>query len=724
MAAEPDQKLLHRIADTLRKRDPSRDGLRRALRAGIAVPLAATVSFLVAGDNQAPVFTLVGSIALLIVADFPGSTGTRALAYGGLGFNGLVLIALGTWAAPHPLVAVLLCFALGALVSFLGLLSEVVAAGQRSTLMVFLLPVSMPVGPLNDRLLGWLLALLVCVPAALFLFPPRYTTELRHHAALVCAALADRIEAGDIQAEGAGDRVTEAMDTLRAEFLSSAVRPMAMTAGSRSLIRVVSNLQWLTNRVNADSGRLLAHIGPLSVAVLRSSAEVLRSPQAAHAAELSQVVAAHRLIAYAHYDNDIHDILGEADDAAAVQLGRTLLSRRTMSATIGLTGSIIATATAMDARPLIDRILGRGLPETGIADRVATRRSAWLSLIGYLQTRSVTVINSLRIGLALALAVIVTLVLPVQNAMWVILGALSVLRSSAAGTRTTVVRAVTGTVIGFVIGATIIAIVGVNPVVLWTLLPLATFGSTYVMTVGSFTASQAMFTMQVLIVFNLMRPIGWQIGLIRVEDVVLGALVGLAVSMLLWPGGAQTAMHRAVGDAITACSRYLAAAVTRVTRGETPQTQQAVTELGAAALTAARTHGDAVRVYLSETAGASNAGQLASASRIPRLRTSADLIADIVPPPPGVYPRTRKVLEQHTRALCARIETGDATGDSTAKSVGLLPDISEEFVPALRAEAAVTLDAQDAALPLVTVAANIGELELTYPAITEPVEVS
>lgn len=725
MAAESEPKLFRRIADTLRKRDPSRDGLRRALRAGIAVPLAATVSFLVAGDTQAPVFTLVGSIALLIVADFPGSTGTRALAYSGLGFIGGLLIALGTWAAPHPLVAVLLCFAVGALVSFLGLLSDLVAAGQRSTLMVFILAVSMPVGPLTDRLLGWLLALLVCVPAALFLFPPRYTTELRHLAALVCAALADRIEAGDAQGEeeeraAAGDRVNEAMDALRAEFLSSAFRPMAMTAGSRSLIRVVSNLQWLTDRVNSDSGQLLAHIGPLSVAVLRTSAEVLRSPEAARAAELSQVVAAHRLIAYAHYDSDIHDILAEADDAAAVQLGRTLMSRRTMSATIGLTGSIIATATTMDARSLADRILGRGLPETGIADRVATRRSVWLSLIGYLRTRSVTVINSLRIGLALALAVIVTLVLPVQNALWVVLGALSVLRSSAAGTRTTVVRAVTGTTIGFVIGAAVIAVVGVNPVVLWSLLPLATFGSTYVMTVGSFTASQAMFTMQVLIVFNLMRPIGWQIGLIRVEDVAIGALVGLVVSMLLWPGGAQSAMHRAVGDAVTACSRYLAAAVFRVTRGGSPQTQQAVAELGAAALTAARTHGDAVRVYLSEMAGASDAGELASASRIPRLRTSADLIADIVPPPPEVFPRTRKVLEQHTAALCARIEAAD----STVGSVGLPPDISEEFVPVLRAEAAVTPAAEEAALPLVTVAANIGELELTYPAITEPVEVS
>lgn len=694
------------IADRLRVRDPSRDGLRRALRAAIALPLAATVSFLVAGDTQAPVFTLVGSIALLIVTDFPGSAATRGVAYAVLGLTGVVLIALGTWADPHPVVAVLLCFVVGALVSFVGLLSEMVAAAQRATLMVFLLPVSMPAAPLGDRLLGWLLALAICVPAALFLFPPRYSTELRHHAALVCSALADRIDGGDDGS--AGERVADSMAVLRSEFLSSAFRPMALTAGSRSLIRVFSNLQWLSDRVDGATGNLLGQIRPLSVAVLRGSAEVLRSPDGTRAAELTRVVAAHRLIAYAHYDNDIHDILDEPDDAAAVELGRTLLSRRTMSATIGLTGSIVATATAIDARPFADRILGRGLPETGVADRVHTRSSVLRSLLGYLRTRSVTVLNSLRTGLALALAVVVTMVLPVQNGLWVVLGALSVLRSSASSTRTTVKRAVLGTVIGFVIGAALITAVGVNPVVLWILLPVATFASTYSLTVASFTTSQAMFTMQVLIAFNLMHPIGWQIGLIRVEDIVLGALVGLTVSMLLWPGGARTAVHRAIDGAVTACSRYLAAAVTRVTRGASPQTQAEVTALGAAALTAARTHGDAVRVFLLETNGVSEPGELDSASLIPRLRTTADLIADIVPPPAGVYPRTRKVLEQHAETLCARLEGGDQSAAA--------PAMSEDFVPALRAEAATTPGAEAAALPLVTVAANIGELELTYPA--------
>jgi hypothetical protein len=701
----PGARLLESSLESLRRRDPGYDGLRRASRAAIAIPLAALVSYLVAGNSQAPVFTLVGSIALLIAADFPGTVGSRALGYLGLGINGVVLIAVGTWVAPHPLLAVPLCFAVGAVVSFLGLLSEIVAAGQRATLMVFLLPLCTPPGPVDDRLLGWLLALLICVPTALFVFPPRYSTALRDLAAVVCIALADRIDGASTPAD-----VDAAMTALRTEFLGNAFRPVALSAGSRGLIRVVSNLAWLCDHVGEQTGALLGSIRDDSVAVLRGSARVLIAGDRAAAAMLAGVVAEHRATAFRQYANDIGDILGEPDDAAAVARGRELLSRRTMSATIGLTGSIIATATAIDARPLVDRLLGRGLPETGIADRVHSKRTALAALFGYLKTRSITVLNSLRTGLALSLAFLVTLILPVQNGLWVVLGALAVLRTSASTTRTTAVRAVAGTVIGFLAGAGLIAMVGVNPVVLWSLLPAVTFGSTYVMRVGSFTASQAMFTMQVLIVFNLMRPTGWQIGLTRIEDVVLGALVGLVVSVLLWPGGAQSAVQRAFAGAVDACARYLAAAVAAVTRGPDALTDASadsiVAETGREALTAARTHGDAIRVYLSETNGTIDPALLDIANRIPRLRTAADLIADIVPPPDGTYPRTRKVLEEHTAALCARMQGEDS---------GLVADISTEFVTTLRAEANFP-GAADAALPLVTAAANIGELELIYPA--------
>jgi len=94
-----------------------------------------------------------------------------------------------------------------------------------------------------------------------------------------------------------------------------------------------------------------------------------------------------------------------------------------------------------------------------------------------------------------------------------------------------------------------------------------------------------------------------------------------------------------------------------------------------------------------------------------RIRTAADVVADVVPPPLDVYPRARAVLEAHTDAICARLDGSNPTA--------ALPPISDALVPALRTEATAGPHGQlavSAALPLVTVAANIGELELTYPA--------
>ena len=170
--------LWRRAVDRIRQRDPEFDALRRAGRAAIVVPVAAAVGFAAGGGSQTPLFTIFGSVALLILVDFPGNRPARALAYAGLGFNGLVLITLGTLVAPHPWVSVAVMFVLGVVVTFSGVLSEIIAAGQRATLLTFVLPACTPVGPIADRLLGWLIALAVCVPAALFVFPPRHHDEL------------------------------------------------------------------------------------------------------------------------------------------------------------------------------------------------------------------------------------------------------------------------------------------------------------------------------------------------------------------------------------------------------------------------------------------------------------------------------------------------------------------------------------------------------------------
>ena len=704
--------LWSRAKDRINQRDPEHDAFRRAIRAAIVLPIAAAVGFAIGSGSQTPLFAIFGSVALLITVDFPGNRPARALAYGGLGINGFVLITIGSLVAPIPWLAVLTMFVLAVVVTFSGVLSESVAAGQRSTLLTFVLPACTPVGPIPERLLGWSIALALAVPAAMFLLPPRHHDELRRHAALTCRALADRLEGA-----ATSDDVSSAMGALRANFLGADFRPVGLTAGSRALVRVVDDLQWLSDRITDTSGELLAEMRDPLVQVLRESARVLSTPRVAdrdaHRASLANALAVQRLIAQSRYRDDIVEILGETNDATAIGVGRKLLTRRTVSGCVGATGRVIGLAAAADARPVWARVLGRRLPESGAADRVLSESQALTSLPGgFLATRAVVVRNSVRTGLGLALAVAVTHVFPVEHGFWVVLGAMSVLRSSALTTGTRVVRAVVGTTIGFLLGVAFIELMGVDPIVLWAALPVVAFGSAYVPEVASFVAGQAMFTMMVLIIFNVISPSGWQVGLIRVEDVVVGALVGAVVSLLLWPRGAAARVSRAVDAAIGAGATYLTVAVKRVTRGASESANDRVFALGHGAMTASRTLDDAVRHYLSESGGSTDrrAPVIRAANRAVRVRTAAELIADVVPPPLTAYPRVREVLEAHTVAICERL-----VGRNPVRDLG---PIGDDFVLALRAEAGGTDLSIRAALPLVTVAANLGELELLYP---EPV---
>jgi hypothetical protein len=122
-----------------------------------------------------------------------------------------------------------------------------------------------------------------------------------------------------------------------------------------------------------------------------------------------------------------------------------------------------------------------------------------------------------------------------------------------------------------------------------------------------------------------------------------------------------------------------------------------------------------LRQYLSESGGSTDlrGPVIRAANRAIRVRSAAELIADVVPPPLAAYPQVREVLETHTDAVCARL-------DGLTDTVEHAP-ISDDFVLALRAESGGDALSVSAALPLVTVAANLGELELLYPEPVRPV---
>lgn len=692
------------------QRDAQRDTLRRAARAGITVPVAPALSLVTAGGTEAPLYALLGAFWLMVVTDFPGNRQNRAVGYLGLGINGFVLIAAGSAVSSAPWLAVALTFVLGAAVTLAGVVSETVSAGQRATLLLYLWPASTPTGPVGQRLLGWAIALAICVPAALFLLPARHRGRLRDHAAAVCAALAARL-----RGNGSVNDVIGAMDALHANYLATNVRPAGLTAGSQALIRAVDNLQLMRDRV-ADV--TCAALGPMTqpvIAVLEGSAKVLLRSSPAQRdldrAALDRAVTDLRSLEGGRYRVEVTQILGETDDATAVAIGRKVLNRRTITTAVALTGSVVAASAAADARPVWARALGLRMPKTASGARLLPEPVALAAIpTAFLATRSVAARNSFRTGVGLALAVAVSHLFPVQHGFWVVMGAMIVLGSRSLSTGTKVVRAVIGTAVGVAVGGALIAAFGVDPRMLWSLLPVSVFGATY-LPQRSFAAGQAAVTMTALVILNLIAPSGWRIGLLRIEDVALGATVGIVASLLLWPRGATAAISEVIRTALQANARYLNAAVLHVTGGAPTVPDYPVDVLAYTAMAADRAVDDAVRQYLSETGSEANLRTPAvqAANRITHLRMTADVIAELqAAQPRSAYLRARTVLETHARLVSARLRDGS---EQTRRS------IIDEFVPALRS-GETRGDAVDSVLPLVTAAANLGELELTYPAAT------
>jgi uncharacterized membrane protein YccC len=175
--------------------------------------------------------------------------------------------------------------------------------------------------------------------------------------------------------------------------------------------------------------------------------------------------------------------------------------------------------------------------------------------------RSVWFRNSARGAAALAAAVAVAYLSGVQHGFWVALGTLSVLRTTAVSTSATAMRALAGTAAGFLVGAGILLAIGTSPTALWTVLPFAVFVAAYAPGTTPFVVGQAAFTVTVVVIFNLLAPAGWRVGLLRIEDVAIGCAVSLAVGILFWPRGTGAIVGDDLADAFRSGGRYLTQAV-------------------------------------------------------------------------------------------------------------------------------------------------------------------
>jgi uncharacterized membrane protein YccC len=639
-------------------RDPGLRATRRAGRAAIFVPLLLWVGEGLLHSAALGTFAALGSMAMLVFVDFDGPLSERAIAQATLVFAGAVLICLGTLVSTIAWAATLATLVLACIVLFAGILSSSLAGATNVLLISFVLPVTLPgsTEAVPDRLLGWLLAGGVSVLAIRLLWPAPTREPLRTLAAEACRCFAEqlRAEANCVREQLNPSSLenlqrlrqdsAEAASALRGAFFATPYRPIGLSTASRALVRTTDELIWLD--------RVFARV-PLSEPAAVNSAIVCELTTAA--AELLEHGAGVMLTGGGEprsLDRDLqrlrrsregleqmitsgaiadHDSRGTGSEADPIGLVSSLqpsFRSQEISFIVGAIAQNIQLGVAARQRSWSQRLLGRQPGE---------QSSAWFSIRqragAHLEPHSVWLHNSLRGGVALALAVLVAELSNVQHGFWVVFGTLAVLRSNALSTGQDAIRALGGTALGILVGGGLVALVGANGTASWFLLVPAVLLAALGPATISFAAGQMGFTTTLLILNNIVAPAGWSVGLIRFEDVAIGCGVSIVVGALFWPRGAGRALGRALAEGFSASARYLRAAVEygvsrcdwQIPSFAKPQAEM---ELAAAA---GRRVDDAFRAYIAEHGKkALPVGDLATlVGGVSLLRLNADAVIDL-----------------------------------------------------------------------------------------------
>jgi len=620
-----------RAAQWLRAHDPGLAALRRAGRTAIVMPALFALCTQVLHSPAMASFAAFGSFSMLLLVEFTGPMVQRLRAQAALAVAWAALVCLGTLTARVTWIAVTVTVVVGFLVLFSGVVSSVLAGAATSLLLAFVLPVTTPVplSQLPDRLAGAGLAGGAALLAVCLLWPRPAADPLSGPAARVCRAVAAQLRteaaqlAGGEGAPSAGQcrvsagRTAAAATDLRHAFHATPYRPTGLSTTSRALVRLVDELTWLCGVLDdkADYTDEPPACDPAARHVRRAAADVLDraadllgelsgGPEALEAAwtHLSSAMDTMERNSTARLPVERSPESGTPEVEVYTFIAALDLSFRAQEvgfAVLQIAGNV-SLAAAAERRSWPDRLLGR---EPGaLSNPMAAARERART---HLEKGSVWLHNSLRGAVGLGIAVTLAQLLSVQHSFWVGLGTLSVLRSNALNTGQNAVRAVAGTVIGSVVGAALLQLIGHHGTLLWFLLPVAILVAGVAPAAISFAAGQAAFTVTLVVMFNIGQRPDVQIVLLRIQDIAMGCAVSVLVGLFLWPRGASAAVDRALAGAYTAGARYLAAAVeyalggSAASRAPVDAVDEPLPE-GREAAAAARRLDDAFRSYLAE----------------------------------------------------------------------------------------------------------------------------
>ena len=336
-----------------------------------------------------------------------------------------------------------------------GILNGYVAAGANAAVLAFVISVMIPVpaSQIPDRLAGWALAAAAAISAVMLVWPSKGHDQVRADVAVALRALADSVATlakGDPDRIAAADEAAgNAIDKLRRSFTSVPYRPTGATGPTAALSRLVGDVSWLRPLVRTLPGTLgpdanfvpeAERLETAAIGVLRASASTLE--RGSDRPDVEGLDRAREETAAA-FSKTVSKAIEDGDDKSLTAQLEEAFRLRTLSYgswQIGVDWLLAAGLPAPDPdQPTTDDATqGKG--------RVGRALGAGRQLLaGHMNTDSVWFRNSLRGAVGLGLAVLVGQLAELQHSFWVVLGTLSVLRSNALATGSTILLALAGT---------------------------------------------------------------------------------------------------------------------------------------------------------------------------------------------------------------------------------------------------------------------------------------
>ena len=167
---------------------------------------------------------------------------------------------------------------------------------------------------------------------------------------------------------------------------------------------------------------------------------------------------------------------------------------------------------------------------------------------------------TIRLMLCTGVAAVLSEVLPLQRSYWLVLTVGIILKPDYGSVFARALQRAIGTVVGAVLGAAILVIVPYGP---WLLLPFGVLAALLPFArARNFGLVATFLTPLVVLLIDLLTPIGWRLAEARLVDTVLASVVVLVVGYAPWPSAWQVHLPGQFAEAVRAVADYMDEALT------------------------------------------------------------------------------------------------------------------------------------------------------------------